>query len=273
LSSQYRLTYRRVVVDENTLKIQPLLIPLLSQSVRVGLFSAALLREHRDDPLNATRGSYTTIDTGVATRGLGSQTSYSRVLARSSSYHRLTRDLVFARMVTFGWLDNRRDEAIPLPERFYGGGAVSHRGFPENQAGPRDVTTGFPLGGQALLVNQLELRFPLLGENVAGVLFHDAGNVYSEISNISFRVRQRNTEDFDYMVHAVGLGLRYRTPVGPIRIDLAFGANTPRFEGFRGSREDLLFRCRNGGVNTPECPRTLQRISQFQFHFSLGQAF
>jgi outer membrane translocation and assembly module TamA len=66
------------------------------------------------------------------------------------------------------------------------------------------------------------------------------------------------------MVHAVGFGVRYRTPIGPIRVDLAFVPNSPRFMGFEGTREELLF---GGGV------RTEQRISRFQFHFSLGQSF
>ena len=70
--------------------------------------------------------------------------------------------------------------------------------------------------------------------------------------------------EFDYMVHAVGFGLRYRTPVGPIRLDLAYSVNPPRFIGFRGTREELLA---GGGTISN------QRISGFQFHFSLGQRF
>jgi len=58
--------------------------------------------------------------------------------------------------------------------------------------------------------------------------------------------------------------LRYRTPIGPIRLDLAYSVNPPRFFGFQGTREQLL-----GGEGTP----TQQRISHFQFHFSLGQTF
>ena len=75
-------------------------------------------------------------------------------------------------------------DPIPIAERFFGGGNLSHRGFPENQAGPRDDSTGFPLGGSAEFFNNTELRFPLLGENVTGVLFHDMGNVYSSIGQL-----------------------------------------------------------------------------------------
>ena len=80
---------------------------------------------------------------------------------------------------------------MPLPERFFGGGATSQRGFPDNQAGPRDPFTGFPIGGNALLFHSTELRFPFLGDNITGVFFHDMGNIYSGMGNISFRYQQR----------------------------------------------------------------------------------
>jgi outer membrane translocation and assembly module TamA len=66
------------------------------------------------------------------------------------------------------------------------------------------------------------------------------------------------------MVHALGFGLRYRTPVGPVRVDLAYSINPPCFFGCHGTLEQLLTSC-------PE--RRVQQISRFQFHFSLGQAF
>jgi outer membrane protein assembly factor BamA len=159
------------------------------------------------------------------------------------------------------------DADVPFPERFFAGGVTSHRGFPDNQAGPRDSLTGFPVGGKALLMHNTELRFPLLGDNVRGVLFHDAGNIYTRFSDISFRFRQRDLQDFDYMVHAVGFGFRYRTPIGPIRLDLAYSMNSPRFMGLKGNFEDFL------DPNLPNVTFVEQRISRFQFHFSLGQLF
>jgi outer membrane translocation and assembly module TamA len=155
-------------------------------------------------------------------------------------------------------------EYIPLPERFFGGGSTSLRGFPDNQAGPRDLVTGFPLGGRALLFHSTELRFPLVGANIEGVLFHDMGNVYSGFKNISFRVHQNNLTDFDYMVHAAGFGIRYKTPVGPVRLDLAYSINPPTFNGLKGTYQELLF-----NTATP----AIQHVSHFQFFFSIGQAF
>jgi len=251
------------------------LIPLLSQPVLLGLVSGNLIEDRRDDPVDPHRGIYNTLDIGLAEHFLGSERNFMRVLARNSTYHPIGRRLVLARSTEFGdihafrYQGNNLD-AIPLPERFFAGGANSDRGFPDYQAGPRDTETGFPLGGTALFFNQTELRFPLIGDNVGGVLFHDMGNVYSDIDSVSFRFRQRNLQDFNYMVQAVGFGIRYRTPVGPIRVDFSLSPNSPRFFGFSGTRDQLLT-CTPSGPNA--CVLTNQRINIFQFHFSLGQTF
>jgi outer membrane protein assembly complex protein YaeT len=272
---QTRFAYRRNTVDPNSLNIDPELIPVFSLPVRVGILSGTFIQDRRDDPIESTRGFYNSVDLGLASGYFGSETRYSRILARNTSYHRVfgSRELVLARSTNIGWLYNQNrfgeeDPAaripIPLPERFFSGGSSTHRGFPENQAGPRDLRTGFPIGGGALLTNNVELRFPLLGDNIGGVAFHDMGNVYSSLDKLSFRQTQRDIADFEYMVHAVGFGVRYRTPIGPVRLDLAYVPNSPRFFGFRGTREELL----SGGGSF-----VVQRISRFQFHFSLGQTF
>jgi outer membrane translocation and assembly module TamA len=116
-------------------------------------------------------------------------------------------------------------------------------------------------------MNKTDLRFPLLGENIGGVMFHDMGNVYPNFRKISFRLKQRDLEDFDYMVHAVGFGIRYRTPIGPIRGDLGYSINPPRFFGCKGNITDLISCGQNPAL------RTNQSISHFQFSFSIGQTF
>ncbi|MGH9557769.1 MAG: BamA/TamA family outer membrane protein, partial [Bryobacteraceae bacterium] len=262
-SVQYRLSFRRVTITD--LVISPELIPLLSQPERVGMASTTFIQDRRDDPINSHRGIYNTIDAGVALRQLGSKTEFTRLLMRNSTYHPIGRDVVIARTFQFGWIQPFNSAAnIPLAERFFSGGATSNRAFPENQAGPRDLETGFPLGGSALLMSSTELRFPLFGDNVGGVLFHDMGNVYSSVQNISFAFDQRNRQDFDYMVQAIGFGIRYRTPIGPVRVDFSLSPNPPRFYGFQGTFDQLL-----AGQGT----LTNQRINAFQFHFSLGQTF
>ncbi|MES1258399.1 MAG: BamA/TamA family outer membrane protein, partial [Acidobacteriota bacterium] len=269
----YRFNYRNVGVSN--LKIDPLLLPRLAQSVRVGIASFNLVQDRRDDPVDPHKGIYNTLDVGWATRLFGSQTSFVRVLARNATYYRLGEKIVLARETQFGIQPAYRipsnadpSDPIPLPERFYGGGGNTQRGFPENQAGPRDTLTGFPLGGSALFFNNTELRFPLYGANINGVLFEDAGNIYSSLSKLSFRYSQHDQTDFSYMVHAVGFGIRYRTPVGPLRFDLAYSLNPPKYNGFPGSYVQLV-QC--SAANN--CQASLQQISHFQFFFSIGQAF
>jgi outer membrane protein assembly complex protein YaeT len=274
----YRVAYRRVGVSD--LKITPFLIPQLSQPVRVGITSINLVQDRRDDPVEPHKGVYTTVDLGLAGKFFGSQVNFMRFLARNASYYPIGKRLVLARSTEFGNIyafNFKGDplEAIPLPERFFGGGGTSHRGFPEEQAGPRDTSTGFPLGGTALLFNQTELRFPLIGDDIGGVLYHDMGNVYSSIDNLSGRVHQRNLQDFDYMVHAVGFGVRYRTPVGPVRLDLGYSINPPYFFGFKGTPQDLVTAgvnpCSPGSPVANQC--VVQNVSHFQFFFSIGQTF
>jgi len=269
----YRFSYRRVSTSD--LKIDPNLVPLLSQPVRVGIFSANYIQDRRDDPVEPHHGIYNTVDLGLASRIFGSQVNFVRGLARNATYHRIGKKLVLARQLTFGDIIpynygsqfTSASEAVPFPERFFGGGGTSLRAFPENQAGPRDFKTGFPIGGNALLFNSTELRFPLLGDNIGGVLFHDAGNIYSSLDKISFRVRQENLQDFDYMVHAIGFGVRYRTPIGPVRVDLAYSLNPPSFFGCTGNIDQLV----NCG-NNPAL-RTNRAVGHLQFFFSIGQTF
>ncbi|MGI9075388.1 MAG: BamA/TamA family outer membrane protein [Bryobacteraceae bacterium] len=260
---QYRLVFRHVTLSN--VKIEQLLIPLLSQPETVGLAEFSLIQDKRDDPTDAHRGMYTTANIDFAPKFLGSQTEFGRGLFRNSTYHQLGRDLVFARSTQFGVIARTGGRpGIPLAERIYSGGSTSIRAFPDFQAGPRDLTTGFPIGGNAMFINNAELRFPLYGENLGGVLFHDAGNVYSTLGDVSFRFRQQNLRDFNYMVQSIGFGLRYRTPIGPFRVDLSVSPDAPRFFGLKGTEQDYL----NGTAVA-----TVQKINAFQFHISLGQAF
>ena len=288
----FRFAYRRVSVSDIVIPV--LLVPQLVQPVRLGILSANFAQDRRDNPADPRRGIYNTADIGLAARYFGSERSFARLLLRNATYHRLTRTTVLARQTQLGVIlpfaappGLTNQQSVPLPERFFGGGADSLRAFPYNQAGPRDIgeplvpggpasqPTGFPLGGNALLFNNVELRFPFLGQNIQGVLFHDMGNVFSTVSDISFRFRQRDLQDFNYTVHAVGFGVRYRTPIGPIRADLAYSINPPSYLGFSGTAEELL-QC-NPGLPPAQlpgfCQSSRQRISHFQFFFSIGHTF
>jgi outer membrane protein insertion porin family len=292
LTGMFGVAYRQVSVSDVIIPV--LLIPQFVQPVRIGIVTANLAQDRRNNPGNPSHGTYSTIDLGLATKALVSQRSFGRVLARNATYYKLTKSLILARQTELGVIAPfsapaglTADESVPLPERFYAGGADTLRSFPYDEAGPRDTgaallpggpsskPTGFPLGGNALLVNTTELRFPLIGENIQGVFFHDMGNVYTSLSDISFAFHQRNLEDFNYMVHDVGFGVRYRTPVGPIRLDLAYSINPPKYDGFGGTPSELL-QC---NPNVPSsslpgyCQPSAQGVSHFQFFFSIGQTF
>jgi outer membrane protein assembly complex protein YaeT len=287
-----RFAYRRV--STGNIQIPSLLIPSLLQPVRIGLLSASYIQDHRDNPADAHRGFWNTVDAGVTGNFFGSQRSFYRVLARNATYTSIGRNLVFARQTQFGAImpfsiasGLTSFESIPLPERFFGGGGVSMRGFGDNQAGPRDmgtpatpgspgaVATGFPIGGNGLFFNNLEMRFPLLGPNISGVFFHDMGNIYTNFGDISLRYRQNGNQDFNYAVQAAGFGIRYKTPLGPVRVDLSYAFNPPSYLGFnRNETIQDLIGCNASTIGvTPNCTASPQRLSRFQFFFSIGQAF
>jgi outer membrane protein insertion porin family len=98
--------------------------------------------------------------------------------------------------------------------------------------------------------------------------------VFTSLSDMSLRYNQRNLQDFDYTVHAVGVGVRYKTPVGPVRGDLAYGLNPPSFYGFNGTQQQLL-QCNPNMPNPslPYCTPTRQSVGHIQFFFSIGQTF
>jgi outer membrane protein assembly complex protein YaeT len=280
-----RFAYRRVSVGD--LYIPALLVPQLSQPVRIGIFSLSYIQDHRDNPSDAHHGFYNTVDTALAGSFFGSQRSFVRVLARNATYTPLGRKFVFARqtqigaIIPFSVAPGVTDlDAIPLPERFFGGGSVSMRGFGDNQAGPRDIgtpaemgppsstATGFPIGGNALFFNTLELRFPLLGTNISGVFFHDMGNIYTSFRDISLAYKQNGDSNFNYAVQAPGFGVRYKTPLGPVRVDFSYALNPSSYQGYSSSLTiQQLLACGTG------CPSGPQRLSHFNFFFSIGQAF
>jgi outer membrane protein insertion porin family len=307
----YRFNYRLVKTPPSGLHVSPEQIPLLSLPVRVGEPGFSYLRNHRDNDLETTRGSYNSIDGGVAASYFGSQADFSRVLIQNSTYHPFGkvngRQFVFARSTRIG-LENAfantiitqpgqetpaNFSLIPLPERFFMGGGNSHRGFGLNQAGPRDPTTGFPIGGSALFLNNLELRFPpptlpFVHDNLSFAIFHDMGNVFTDGNhmldsllrwhqnkglctqrlNSTFQVGSGAALcNYNYISHAIGLGVRYKTPVGPVRFDFGYNLNPTIFPNFCMYMK-----------STPTCPAALtffgtKQVSPFNVYFSIGQTF
>lgn len=257
-----RYSFRRVQALDISDRISEEQIPLLSRRARVAMLGLSYANDHRDDPADATDGSYSLADAGSSWTRLGSESNFVRISGQNATYHRLNSHLILARNTRFavestlGQVDP--GEEIPLPERFFMGGSESHRAFSINQAGPRDLKTGFPVGGNALFLNSVELRVPFAENRLGFALFHDAGNVYSSVRRMRLlKVTQSSPTDFDYTAHAVGLGIRYRTPVGPVRLDVGYNLNPARYQVV-----DQM-------TNVTE----IRRLSHFQFFLSIGQSF
>jgi outer membrane protein assembly factor BamA len=314
----YRYAFRQVRVSN--LQILSQEIPLFNQPTLVSQFGATWFRDSRDNPADASKGSFNSADFSDADTNVGSSASFLRFFFQNSTYYPIKRRFSFARSARFGLLVPYRDTIslsfpnpapgqctatapsvgptptiIPLPERFFAGGGTSLRGFALNQAGPRDACTGFPVGGQAILVLNQEFRFPMrlpyIGTSLGGAIFYDGGNIYSRLTRISFRatlpapvIALQNpalpqgptnlpvcvancTNELGYFAHTVGLGVRYKTPVGPIRIDLGYQLNRPSFV--------IPIPCPS---NAPSCllgslGQQSTRLPGFQIFFNLGSSF
>ncbi|HEX8837216.1 MAG TPA: POTRA domain-containing protein [Candidatus Acidoferrum sp.] len=306
----YRYSFRKVLVSNLNQHIAPEEIPLFQQPTLVSEFGVTWFRDTRDNPADASKGSFNSADFSVAGTYFGSSASFLRFFVQNSTYHPIKRRFSFARSIRIGVLAPYRDTVslsfpaptvpplptvIPLPERLFAGGGTSLRGFALNQAGPRDSVTGFPVGGQALLVLNQEFRFPMrlpfIGTALGGALFYDGGNVYSRLTRISFRTNMPSpvialenptlppsstnlpmcvancSNELNYFSHTAGLGFRYKTPVGPIRIDLGYQLNRPLFV--------IPIPC---PANTPTCTsgslgQKRTRLPGFQIFFNLGSSF
>jgi outer membrane protein insertion porin family len=199
---------------------------------RLSTFSASYIRDTRDNSLDAHRGLYESAEFDINPSVLGSNTNFGRFLGQTAYYRRLGgNNIVWANSLRLGLESAFSGDHVPLSEKFFSGGGSTLRGFPLYGAGPqRDVPVcsnpsdpstcahiNVPVGGAQLVVLNSELRFPipltlpLIGNGLGGVAFYDGGNVYNSIGVQNLLSDYTNT---------LGFGLRYATPIGPIRLDI-----------------------------------------------------
>jgi len=201
------------------------------QQVRLSMLSANYLHDTRDKPLDAHRGFFQSVNVDYTAKALGSKYDFVRMLAQDAYYRPIRGSWVWANRVQMGFAKPFSDSDVPASERFFAGGAYTLRGFAINGAGPqRPVTVcanpaetstctviSVPVGGNMLFVVNSEMRLPIKAvDGLGAVLFYDGGNVYSAINFNQLVNNYTNT---------VGVGLRYNTPVGPIRIDVGRNLN------------------------------------------------
>ena len=266
VSVEYGLGQNRTTNKELNAQDEPLVDRLFPQ-VRLSAVSGSLVFDRRDDPADPRRGELYTIDTKFAARAIGSEVGFVKSYVGAFMYREIpgAPSLVFAagarmglagafiRSVTivpeappdedlggvFGSQVKFEVGELPLSERFFAGGDTSVRGFALDRLGDEATIDpdGFPQGGNATLIFNAELRAPVT-RRIGIVLFLDAGNVYDRVGNISLaRIRG-----------GAGFGVRYQSPVGPIRVDLGFKLDRQEFD--------------NGELERPTA-----------LHISIGQAF
>jgi outer membrane protein assembly factor BamA len=220
--------------DFNKTDLSQLLVPELvlpqDRNVHLSTFSGTLIRDTRDKPLDAHRGVLEDLNLSITPTALGSSANFARLFGQYAFYKPF-HSIVFANSVRLGLAKAFSGSFVPTSQLYFSGGGTTLRGFPIDEAGPQRIVpfcnvlkgqTGcvnitVPVGGTQLFILNSEVRFPLrIMKNLGGVLFYDGGNVYSAISFNNFVTNYTNT---------IGIGLRYSTPIGPIRIDLGHNLN------------------------------------------------
>jgi outer membrane translocation and assembly module TamA len=208
-----------------------------------GTLSSLDFDAHRgtaDSKVNAQRGYIVNGHFEQAGRFLGGDFEFFETILEGRYYQPFGRATVAirARGGSIGALIGDSNLKVPFFRRYFLGGASSLRGWGRYEVSPLDA--GRPIGGHTMVESSAEFRIPVWG-NLTGVLFADAGNVWN------------NAWDFNLgdLRYDAGPGLRYLTPVGPIRVDLGYQLNPIPGLIINGKPE----------------------ARQFRFHFSIGQAF
>ena len=210
----------------------PALVPPSDTHVRLSQFSGSFVQDSRDNPLDAHRGFYHSYEIAIIPEALGSNFSFARFSGQTARYWTIPNagGTVWANSLRLGLEEPLAGSHVPLSESFFSGGGSTLRGFPLDGAGPQQTIPAcgnpsvpstcslirVPTGGNQLLILNSEFRVPVPLKKGLGVVgFYDGGNVFRRIG---FHGQYTNT---------VGIGLRYATPIGPVRLDLGHNLNAP----------------------------------------------
>ena len=207
------------------------LVPAQDQHIKLSTISGSFTRDTRDNPIDAHRGVFDSLELDFNTSKLGSNVDFAKLTGQAAVYKQAFHHIVWAGSARIGLAEPFNDSFVPLSESFFTGGGNSLRGIPLDSAGPQravyvcpDGTTAcgttipFPTGGNQMLILNSEARIPLssIDKSLGFVLFYDGGGIFPNPGFHDF------TSDYS---NNVGIGLRYNTPVGPIRFDVGKDLN------------------------------------------------
>jgi outer membrane protein assembly factor BamA len=208
----------------------PSLVPTQDQHVRLSTLSANITRDTRDNPLDEHKGVLQSLQVDFNPSKLGSSVDFAKLTGQAALYREKFRHIVWAGSIRVGLAEPFNNSYVPLSQAFFTGGGNSLRGFPLDGAGPQrqvDVCSSgsstncqkiqVSAGGNEMLIVNAEARIPLpIKKGLSLVPFYDGGNVFPNVGFHDFTSLYSNN---------IGIGLRYATPVGPIRVDLGRNLN------------------------------------------------
>jgi len=199
-----------------TSKVQPDVI--LSRedvgTLAISSIKPGIAYDTRDDPFEPSKGVLAGGSLKIASPLFLSETNFTKITLFGSTFHRLHKRIVLAVSVRGGLAFGLgRTNELPIVERFFLGGSSTVRGYDQDTLGPKGAD-GNPTGGNAFLAGNIEFR-TFVGRGISLVPFVDMGNVWVKSSDM-------NVTDLKY---TAGIGLRYSTPVGPLRVDYGFKLN------------------------------------------------
>ncbi len=169
--------------------------------------------DNRDNIFSPTRGFFT--GTSLETSGgflLGDK-DYMKGYLWTNYYYSPIKNIVIEFKARAGLADSYLDtDKVPIYERFYAGGMNTIRGYGERRVGPRDPASNDPIGGEAMIVGNAELTFPIYEKVIKGAIFYDVGNVWANIGDFTQGGYKQGA----------GVGIRVKTPIGPIKLDWGY---------------------------------------------------
>lgn len=182
--------------------------------------SGSIIWDKRDDLFNPERGSFFSFVFERAFPLFEKESNYVKTFFKSQNFLPVFSGLTFSLTSRLGLGGGKED--IPIHERFFAGGSNSFRGARFDELGPADEESKKPVGGEALLLLNAELTFPLVSgvKNLRGAVFYDIGNVFAGANEITLASLE----------NAAGFGIRYKTPFGPVRLELGWNLDVPQKE-------------------------------------------